>query len=134
MEKALKIILASFLRILAKLSPKLSANLAWTIFCKPLNRKKPLSNSEKNLIQQSQQFFIDSEEFRIAVYQWNAIEDADSAKTILLTHGWGGHALNFSYVIKRLLADGFNVIAFDGSAHGNSSGKQTNLQRNTQYR
>ena len=132
MQNTLKFVIASILRILAKLSPKQSANLAWSIFCRPLNRKKPLSNSEEKLIQQSQQFFIDSDEYRIAVYRWNAVEDADLAKAILLTHGWGGHALNFSYIIKRLLADGFNVIAFDGPAHGNSSGKQANLLLNTQ--
>ena len=95
MENTLRILLSSFLRITAELSPKLSANLAWLFFCRPRIRKKSLSKSETELIQQSEQLFINSGEHRIAVYQWQTDKDADIAKTILFTHGWGGHALNF---------------------------------------
>ena len=50
----------------------------------------------------------------------------------MLCHGWGGHALNFTFIIKGLLDRGFNVLAYDSPAHGNSTGKQTNLLHNAQ--
>ena len=132
MEKILKIVLSRFIRLVAKLSPTLAADLAWSFFCKPRTRKKELNQSEKALLQRAQQFFINSGEYQIAVYQWQTANNPNKAKTVLCAHGWAGHALNFSHIIQRLLADGFNVLAFDGPAHGNSSGKQTNLLNNTQ--
>ena len=132
MENLLIAALSRFIRLVAKLSPTLATDLAWSFFCKPRIRNKELNSAEKALFQQAQQFFIKSGEYQIAVYQWQATNNPSSAKTVLCTHGWAGHALNFSHIIQRLLADGLNVIAFDGPAHGNSSGKQTNLLLNTQ--
>jgi pimeloyl-ACP methyl ester carboxylesterase len=45
---------------------------------------------------------------------------------IMLVHGWAGRAGQFRTIIPALLAKGFQVIAFDGPAHGRSEGKQTN--------
>ncbi len=131
MESTLKILLSSFFKLTAKISPKYATKLAWSFFCKPRKHNKPLSELEKDLLQQAKQYFIDSDEYKIAVYQWDNINNS-TAKTVLLTHGWGGHALNFSHIIQRLILDGFNVIAYDSPAHGNSSGQQTTLLCNTQ--
>ena len=131
MEAVLKIILANFFKFFSKISPSLTAEIAWSFFCKPRIRKKPLSKSESKLLQQAQQYSIDSDEYKISVYKWKNINRSNHAKTILLTHGWGGHALNFSYIINNLIENGFNVVAYDSPAHGKSSGKQTNLFHNT---
>jgi len=101
-------------------------------FCKPRIKKKPLRGIEKKLIQQAKQYFIDSGEYKILVYEWRNSNNSNKAKTVLLTHGWGGHTLNFSHVIIKLLEGGLNVIAYDSPAHGKSSGTKTNLLHNTQ--
>lgn len=131
METVLKILLANFFKFFSKLSPSLAAEIAWSFFCKPRIRKKPLSTFESELLQQATQFSINSGEYKISVYQWKPSSHANADKTILLTHGWGGHALNFSSIIDTLLENGFNVIAHDSPAHGESSGGKTNLFHNT---
>ena len=133
MESVLKTILATFFKYFSKISPKLTAIIAWSFFCIPRIRKKPLSKFESKLLQQAKQYSIDSGEYKIAVYEWkNPTNTSNANNTVLLSHGWGGHALNFAYVIKQLLKDGFDVVAYDSPAHGKSSGKQTNLFYNTQ--
>ena len=131
MENLVKIILSSFLRIVAKISPKFAAKLAWSFFCIPRIRKKPLNEFETKLLHSAEQFFVHSGEYKIAVYRWKNTNNLSNAKTIVFTHGWGGHALNFAPIISHLINNGFDVVAHDSPAHGNSSGKQTNLLCNT---
>jgi len=131
-ETLLKTILATFFKYFSKVSPKLTAKIAWSFFCKPRIRKKPLSEFESKLLQQAKQYSIKSNEYKIVVYEWKSPHSTgDAATTILLSHGWGGHALNFAFIIKQLLEDGFDVVAYDSPAHGKSSGSQTNLFQNT---
>ncbi|QMU62130.1 MAG: alpha/beta fold hydrolase [Gammaproteobacteria bacterium] len=132
MEALLKIIFTNFFKIFSKISPKYSAEIAWSIFCKPRIKKKPLRGIEKELLQQVKQYFIDSGEYKISVYEWRNSNNTNKPKTILLTHGWGGYALNYSHIIQKLLEGGLNVIAYDSPAHGKSTGKKTNLLHNTQ--
>lgn len=132
-ENLLKIILANFFKFFSKVSPTLTTKIAWSFFCTPRVRKKALSKLESKLLQQAKQYFINSGDYKIAVYEWESPSDSSNpGNTILLSHGWGGHALNFSFIINQLLKDGFHVIAYDSPAHGNSSGKQTTLFNNTQ--
>jgi len=131
-ETILKTILSNFFKLFSKISPRLTAKIAWFFFCRPRIRKKPLSKFESELLQQAKKNSINSGEYKISVYVWRNVTNSDEAKTILLTHGWGGHALNFSHIITKLLESNFNVVAYDSPANGNSSGKQTNLLCNTQ--
>ncbi|MFK7814741.1 MAG: alpha/beta fold hydrolase [Gammaproteobacteria bacterium] len=131
MESLLKTILIKFFTLFSIISPSLTAKIAWPFFCKPRIQKKPLSKTESKLIQQAKQYYVDSENYKIAVYEWGNSDHSDPKKTILFTHGWGGHALNFSFIIAKLVKGGFNVVAFDSPAHGKSSGNITNLLHNT---
>jgi len=130
-DNILKIILANFFKYFSKCSPAYTAEIAWSFFCRPRIRKKPLSKNEEKLLSLAKQYFVDSGDYKIAVYEWCNSDYSEHTKTILLTHGWGGHALNFSHVISKLYDEGFNVIAHDSPAHGKSSGKKTNLLHNT---
>jgi hypothetical protein len=46
---------------------------------------------------------------------------------VLLAHGWGGRASQLAALAPPLLEAGASVVAFDGPAHGASSGRTTNL-------
>jgi pimeloyl-ACP methyl ester carboxylesterase len=45
---------------------------------------------------------------------------------VLLLHGWEGRGMNLGMFIPPLTAAGYQVIALDGPAHGESPGEQTN--------
>ncbi|MCU7845758.1 MAG: alpha/beta hydrolase, partial [Candidatus Thiodiazotropha sp. (ex Monitilora ramsayi)] len=47
--------------------------------------------------------------------------------TVLLCHGWGGRGTQFFTLIEALVASGYRVVAFDAPAHGDSSGRRTNM-------
>jgi alpha-beta hydrolase superfamily lysophospholipase len=45
---------------------------------------------------------------------------------VLLAHGWGGYGLQLSGFVEPLVSAGYQVIAFDAPAHGDTEGLQTN--------
>jgi alpha-beta hydrolase superfamily lysophospholipase len=45
--------------------------------------------------------------------------------TILLVHGWNGHAAQLRAFVSPLVDAGYRVVAFDQPAHGQSSGART---------
>lgn len=47
--------------------------------------------------------------------------------TVLLAHGWEGRGTQLGMFVEPLLKAGYNVVAFDGPAHGRSPGKETEL-------
>lgn len=46
---------------------------------------------------------------------------------VLLVHGWGGRGSHMRSFVAPLLANNHRVILFDGPAHGESSGKTTDM-------
>ncbi len=46
---------------------------------------------------------------------------------VLLVHGWGSHATHMGRMIGPLVSAGYRVVAFDAPAHGESSGRSTDL-------
>ncbi len=52
---------------------------------------------------------------RVRVYRWGC-----EGPTVLLAHGWGGHAGQWHAVVEGLLAAGLRVVAFDALSHGAS--------------
>lgn len=109
------------------------------MFCTPQNSRKPLSIREQKLANKAEKFYLETEKRKIAYYKWKPVTDNQNSqenKRILLIHGWDCHALSFVALTKSLLDKGFEVVAFDGPAHGNSSGEQANLidfSMNAQY-
>lgn len=47
--------------------------------------------------------------------------------TVMLVHGWSGSASQMSHFIGPLVRAGFNAVAVDLPAHGQSGGKQTTV-------
>lgn len=52
---------------------------------------------------------------RVRVYRWGS-----EGPTVLLAHGWGGHAAQWQPLVAPLLAAGMRVVAFDALSHGGS--------------
>jgi esterase/lipase len=101
--------------------PLLAHRFFFTLFFSPLKFNAP----EKELKAETfgELFTISVEGKKIQCYKWG-----ESEKTIVLIHGWAGRATQFRRFIKPLLAAGYQVVGFDGPAHGKSEGKRTNIR------
>ena len=60
---------------------------------------------------------VENPEEEIVYYRWGA-----GSPRIMLLHGWGGKAVQYFAFIQALTRAGCEVVAFDGAAHGRSSG------------
>jgi pimeloyl-ACP methyl ester carboxylesterase len=59
--------------------------------------------------------------------RWLSVWSFGSGPTVLLAHGWSGHAAQFDAWIEPLVAAGYRAVLFDAPAHGRSGGRQTNI-------
>lgn len=114
----------SYLKTLSLVSPKLAANIAFKLFCTPINKK--LRDREIEVIKTAQSENIQFEDTFIKKYTWGK-----GNKTALLVHGWESNAGSLGAFVKILNENNYKVIAFDCPAHGQSGGKQTTLFRNS---
>ncbi|MEM0993293.1 MAG: alpha/beta fold hydrolase [Bacteroidota bacterium] len=84
---------------------------------------RKLRAHELVVLEEAAQWDMQFGSFDIRMYRWGAAED----EKILLVHGWEGQAGNFADLIQKLLANSYQVIAFDGPSHGFSSKGKTSL-------
>ncbi len=107
-------------------SKKVAAKKAFLVFCTPRNgRIKPHQHEALNPAK-DQRIEIE-ENLTIQTYRWKG-----SGPTILLIHGWESNSHRWLNLVTSLQKQGYNVIAFDAPAHGNSTGKILNVPTYTQ--
>lgn len=108
------------LKLIEKISPKLTAKLAYYYISNPQVSK--FRDFEKPIVNEAKRSFIKYKHFDIAVYEWGKGD-----KTALLVHGWEGRASNFGAIIPKLVENGYKVISFDAPSHGNSTKKKASF-------
>ncbi|MBA3497490.1 MAG: alpha/beta fold hydrolase [Gemmatimonadales bacterium] len=101
------------------LAPGIAARWAESIFCTP-PRHQPRSGDETYLAT-GRRFTVRSEGQALAGWEWG------EGPTIMLVHGWGSRAGRFSAMAGALAGAGFRVVAYDGPAHGRSTGRFASL-------
>ena len=101
---------------LGTVSPQLASPVLFKLFCTPRRMK----SRNKGIFSHAEISIVKADGEKIWTYKFG-----NSDKRILLVHGWEGQANDFHKIITKLVDEGFEVIAFDGPAHGKSSGKQT---------
>jgi pimeloyl-ACP methyl ester carboxylesterase len=89
------------------------------LFFTPLHYGVP--EKEKKAESFAEKFTLDVAGKTIQCYTWG------KGKPVLVMHGWGGRATQFRRFVKPLNAAGFQVVGFDGPAHGHSTGKRTSV-------
>jgi len=67
--------------------------------------------------------FIEHRGRNLAAWRWGPSD----APTVLLVHGWGGHAAQMRAFVPALLGAGYAAITYDQPAHGLSEGRLTGL-------
>ena len=106
-------------KILAALSKKEAARQAFELFCTPYMKSKM---KHPAIFQKASALQFTLNGLKINGYQWNP----GGSKKALLLHGFGSAANNFHHFVNPLIAKGYEVLAFDGPAHGTSEGKTVN--------
>jgi pimeloyl-ACP methyl ester carboxylesterase len=104
-------------KLLTAISKKKTAEKAFDIFGTPYQksvRKKPVKNAE------SIQFLLNNK--KVNGYCWNHPQE----RRALILHGFGSAAHKFEDYGLMLAEKGYEVLAFDAPAHGESEGNRTN--------
>ena len=60
--------------------------------------------------------------YKRQTYEWK-----NTGKKILISHGWSGRGTQLHKIAAILNKEGYHIVSFDAPAHGQSTGKKTNM-------
>lgn len=103
-------------------------DLLWQYIC--YAPKMPLRLQQEQLLAKAQKLSlrVKDEFFSQQNLNFNTFSWGSGKHTIILTHGWGSKAMDFSDLISALLTiDEVKIIAFDAPGNGSSEGELSNL-------
>ena len=126
LNKMLPKVIGYSLNGICLLSKQKAGDLALQIFCKPRTgqiRPKDATFLDTSVATQ----MIKHAQGQVKAYIWNPLGE----ETILLLHGWESNAARWRFLIPKLIAANFKVVAIDAPAHGASSGNQFDLLKYT---
>jgi len=107
-------------RIAGAVAPGLAVSAARRLFfTPPRQRARP---EQSGVLASGRRLEIATSEGRIAAWSWGR------GPSVLLLHGWGGHAGQLAPFVAPLRRRGFRVVAFDLPGHGESSGRQASIR------
>lgn len=102
--------------MLSVISKRRAAEEALDLFRTPQRRTK---KEPSKIFDQAEKLIFDLDGISIRGYRWNRNEN----KRCLIIHGFESSIVNFEQYIHPLISKGYEVLAFDAPAHGNSGGK-----------
>ena len=106
-------------KVLSAISNRKAAELALDLFTTPQSRyKKPLPDIFKEAEKLQFRHYGET----VTGYRWNR----GGHRRVLIVHGFNSSVAKFDRYIKPLMKRGYEVLAFDGPAHGFSTGKTLN--------
>jgi len=111
-----------YLRTAFLLSPQAGAERAIRLFSTPFNSK--VRERESAVLAQAETEVTTYDQLPIRLYHWGRERGRPVA---LLVHGWEGNGGSMGAFVEPLLERGYQVLAFDGPAHGRSGGSTTDL-------
>ncbi len=103
-----------------RLFPGAAARVAYQLFSTPRVRAK--HSVSDHLLESARLFEFLYGRQVLKGYEWGKGE-----QVVLLVHGWESRGTALRSFVPALVGKGYRVVAFDGSAHGNSDGKHTNI-------
>ena len=104
-------------RILASLAPKWGGKIACRLFLSPKRYTPP--KFEQTIKAEGMSIGLSHHIWQLEGHLWG-----EDGPTVLLVHGWEGRGAQLGHFVRPLVAAGYRVLAFDGPAHGKSTGKQ----------
>ncbi len=109
-----------YLNSIALLYPKIAAKKAFQAYSSP--RKGEIQSHQFSFLDSAKDGTIEVDGISLQVYRWTGPKE-----TVLLVHGWESNTYRWKELIFALQKEGYNIIAFDAPAHGNSSSKSWNV-------
>ncbi len=116
LKKIVPVIIGKQLMIKEKFSPQKAIKDAFNLFCTP--RKGKIRPYEKDFLASADGIKIETSDHKIQMYHWEG-----KGKTVFLLHGWESNSFRWRNLVPKLQEKDFNIIAIDGPAQGQSSGK-----------
>jgi pimeloyl-ACP methyl ester carboxylesterase len=102
-----------------RLIPFLAYRYFVQLFFTPFRYGVP--DKEKEIAESAELFQFQISGKKIQGYKWG------QGPIVVVVHGWAGRATQFRKFIEYFIKNGFQVVGFDGPAHGKSEGKKTHL-------
>jgi len=94
-------------------------------------RKQPLDDAGRRLLLEGERDEVWLDGRLVAVYTFGDarphLATGAPRRRALLVHGWESRAAGWHVLVRRLVADGWHVTAFDAPAHGESGGEATDV-------
>lgn len=121
------------LRLTSAISTRLASRWAEHLFTTPRRFSRP--PHELALVRDAHPFIVPWGPEHLVAWRFTAppsgpealrLADSD-APVILLVHGWEGRGTQLGAFVDPLLRRGFDVVTFDGPAHGDSAGRRATL-------
>jgi len=94
--------------------PAVASVLATRLWSTP--PRAPMRPEQRARLAEAERFDLDAAGTRVAAYAWG------SWPSVLLAHGWGGHAGQLTAFVPGLVGAGHRVVAFDAPRHGATTG------------
>lgn len=107
--------------MLGLFSKKKAAEKAFQLFCTPQRKS---SKKASPVFEKAEKLKLLVNDTTVTGYRWN--RHAGSLKCLVI-HGFESSAKNFDRYISLMIDKGYEVLAFDAPAHGESEGKQINV-------
>jgi pimeloyl-ACP methyl ester carboxylesterase len=107
------------MQVASTLAPGAAARLARKLFFTPLRAR--LREEERQVLAKGELFSFELAGQRVVGHAWGA------GPTMLLAHGWGGHAGQMTPLVEPIVAAGFRAVALDLPGHGESEGRVSSL-------
>jgi len=106
------------LNALAAVAPEKAAAKALDVFCTP--RAGRVKSYQKKFLKK----FGHSKVVQCNGHDVMTYHTTGSGPTVLLCHGWESNTFRWRKLYKTLTAAGYDVVAMDAPAHGNTSGEK----------
>jgi pimeloyl-ACP methyl ester carboxylesterase len=120
-DRSVKLPIPAFVRLpyraLDVLSPRLAGEAARRVFFRPA--RLYYTDLQRQVLDLADQSHLGG----VSTYSWGKPD----GPTVLLVHGWGGHAGQMTPFVEPLLDAGYRVVAIDMPAHGASDGKLSSV-------
>lgn len=123
MKLAQKLVIGYYrakLNVWSKLSKRKAGEKAFELFCTPVPSGPKIT---PKVFDEAEKLQLKVNGEKVIGYRWNHPQP----KKALILHGFSSTIKKFDHFVMPLVKKGYEVLAFDAPAHGESEGKQVNV-------